>query len=72
MCLAPYRDTSPRDFSIMTLSSSKHKWVWKMGAKVDITSECKMVTTVRAKVIIDKSYGGRFFMEQELRFGLDF
>ena len=30
------------DNFVAAASSSKHKWVWKMGAKVDITSECKI------------------------------
>ena len=30
------------NFVAAASSSSKHKWVWKMGAKVDITSECKI------------------------------
>ena len=43
----------------------------KRDNHICLDAEPQSGKTVAGKVIIEKSRGGRFFMEQELRFGLD-
>ena len=48
----------------------KHLNVWKARSQADSSGNSGAMR-LKGKVIIEKSRGGRFFMEQLLRFGLD-